>query len=169
MSLPAHLPGTQPAWQESIHFLPMIERCIMSQGGELPNPIFRGDEGEAESSLELEGVQGLGGNGFRDPPPCLTLSSLTFRVPTWLCRGVVQDVPMNRLEPRELEHQGRAFNPSLTCSTRPSPTDPGWVTAYYKMTRFQRCKIERHFKTHGHWTIKRLEFSTERSGEGPSF
>lgn len=71
----------------------------MSHGGELPNPIFRGDEGEAESSLELEGAQGLGGNGFRDPPPCLTLSSLTFRGPTWLCRGSAQDVPRNRLDP----------------------------------------------------------------------
>lgn len=78
MALPAHLPGTRLAWQESIHFLPVIQRCIMSHGGELPNPIFRGDEGEAESSLELEGAQGLGGNSFRDPPPCLTLSSLTF-------------------------------------------------------------------------------------------
>lgn len=60
MSLPAHLPGTRLAWQESIHFLPVIQRCIMSHGGELPNPIFRGDEGEAESSLELEGAEGLG-------------------------------------------------------------------------------------------------------------
>lgn len=75
---------------------------------------------------------------------------------------------MNRLNPSELEHQGRASNPSLTCSTHPSPTDPGWVTASYKMTCFQRCKIERDFKTHGHWIIKRLEFSTERSG-GRSF
>lgn len=139
----------------------------MSHGGELPNPIFRGDEGEAESILELEGAQGLGGNSFQDLPPCLTLSSLTFRVPTWLCRGSAQDVPRNRLESSELEHQGHTYNTNLTCSTRPSPTDPGWVTAYYKMTCFQRCKIERDFKTHGQWTIKHLEFSTERSGGRP--